>query len=149
MKQFMIALILWIMLKNKLALIIKQNAVSILTLPFLSLKYVIADWNDKAADLTWCKETQAYLPELTSLGDEAVYPTLSEAQQRCLELTSLDCGGVTYYAGTLTAGGWQLRKATQTKVSKTCEISFIRPTMMTTTSNEMTTTANASNDDGN
>lgn len=146
----MIALILWIVLKNKLALIIKQNAVSILISSFRSLKHVIADWNETAADLTWCKETQAYLPELTSLGDEAVYPTLSEAQQRCLELSSLDCGGVTYYDDTVTAhSGWQLRKATQTKVSKTCEISFIRPTMMTTTSTEMTTTANASNDDEN
>ena len=69
----------------------------------------------------------AFLRGTTSLGSYAIYDTLTEARQKCIELSSSDCRGVTYNAHGWPFEGWQLRRGNILEQSKYCEITFMRP----------------------
>ena len=72
----------------------------------------------------------------TSQGAYAIYDTLTEAQQKCMELSSFNCGGVTWNAFGWPSFGWQLRTATETEQTKLCDvITFIRPSSEEPTTN--------------
>ena len=80
-------------------------------------------WLDTAVDYNWREENVAFLAGYSSFGKSAVFDSLSEAQQKCLEVSKTSCGGVTYTSG----NKWQLRGANEVSDSPTCEISFVRP----------------------
>ena len=72
-------------------------------------------------------QDKAFAGGYTSSGAYAIYDTLTEAQQKCIELSSSDCGGVTFNAGGWPSQGWQLRRANEFTQSTHCEITFLRP----------------------
>ena len=83
------------------------------------------DWLETEVDNNWSVHDKAFLSDVTSLGFHAIYDTLTEAQKKCVELSSSDCRGVTFTGWP--SKGWQLRRGNIPKQSPDCEISFIRP----------------------
>ena len=94
--------------------------------PLVSFNCILCiDWLETEVDNNWSVHDKAFLSDVTSLGFHAIYDTLTEAQKKCVELSSSDCRGVTFTGWP--SKGWQLRRGNIPKQSPDCEISFIRP----------------------